>query len=139
MFSIIVIIQCAASLVNIIRLWYFTPFLRKVTFVVPGCTWCNNTYIDWRLKSVFFVESVVVGEGTTMFCSLTLKVYIVLFRVVWKGESYIFFPYDMFNKEAKTGNKSFENEYMVMSFVFIGVWWTLDHVIDTIVPIETKS
>ena len=56
-----------------------------------------------------------------MFCSLTLKVYIVLFRVVWKGESYIFFPYDMFNKEAKTGNTSFENEYMVMSFVFIGV------------------
>ena len=78
-----------------------------------------------------------------MFCSLTLKVYIVLFRVVWKGESYIFFPYDMFNKEAKTGNKSFENEYMVMYFVFIGVWWTLGHVIDILVllidDIETKS
>ena len=26
----------------------------------------------------------------------------------------------MFNKEAKTGNKSSENEYMVMYFVFIG-------------------
>ena len=49
----------------------------------------------------------------------------------------------MFNKEAKTGNKSFENEYIVMSFVFIVVCWTLDHVIDILVPfrsdIEPKS